>query len=323
MRLDRSPLDRIKDHGVDDSFQTLRGHSEGIRRMDLDTQQGLLATCSYDGAVSIWETHAGKCLQEIQAHAGRAETVDLSPDGSRLLTCGRDAIIRLWDVRTGNTVSELPARCGFHFGRFSHDGQLVAVATCLTPRNGHTPGELTLYDMNSNKRRWRVFGNGTTLPSFSPDGSSIITIERLSGCSSLVSCRSVATGQEVTRLPRYLGFIASHAFSPDGQLFVLGGTDPDRPIEIWDVDSLQRVRVIHGHTNDVTAVAISPDGGVLASGSEDQTIRLWDLHTGQARTVLRGHIDGITSLVFTVDGKTLISGSRDHTVKFWNVAEWR
>ncbi len=69
----------------------------------------------------------------------------------------------------------------------------------------------------------------------------------------------------------------------------------------------------------VWSVAFSPDGQMLASGSDDKTIKLWDLQTGLEIATLSGHDSYVQSLAFSPDGKTLVSGGYDTKVKVWRV----
>jgi WD40 repeat protein len=75
---------------------------------------------------------------------------------------------------------------------------------------------------------------------------------------------------------------------------------------------------ITGHTGPVRAVAFSPDGRLLASGSEDRTIAVWDPETSRRVAVLRGHTQGISSLAFAPDGRTLASAGADENVMLWD-----
>lgn len=82
---------------------------------------------------------------------------------------------------------------------------------------------------------------------------------------------------------------------------------------------------LQGHRDWVNSVAISPDGRILASGSEDNTIKLWDMNTGKmVRTFKKGwwqkgHEGPVRTVIFSPDGEFLVSGSDDNTIKFWEL----
>jgi WD40 repeat protein len=86
--------------------------------------------------------------------------------------------------------------------------------------------------------------------------------------------------------------------------------------EIWQTET-QR-------DGGLAALAISPDGKVLVSGSGygDPAIRVWDAATGRLLRQLDGHTGWVCKLVFSKDGRQLISAASDQTIRFWDTGTW-
>ena len=66
---------------------------------------------------------------------------------------------------------------------------------------------------------------------------------------------------------------------------------------------------LEGHTNIFTAVAFSPDGARVVTGSWDNTARLWDAATGNMAATLEGHTNIVTAVAFFADGARVVTGS--------------
>ena len=98
------------------------------------------------------------------------------------------------------------------------------------------------------------------------------------------------------------------AFSPNGKWLATAGEAGDKTIRIWDVAKMELIQVLDQHKDCVYALAFSPDGKRLASGSTDGTARLWDTATWRESAVLK-HGVNVYGVAFTPDATRLACAS--------------
>jgi WD40 repeat protein/beta-lactamase regulating signal transducer with metallopeptidase domain len=110
------------------------------------------------------------------------------------------------------------------------------------------------------------------------------------------------------------------AFTPDGRSLIGAG---DRVIRLWDPVTGAQQRVLRGHTDHVTALALSPDGGTLVSGSHDLTVKVWDLVAGKERLTLKGHLGSLSSVAVSADGTRIASGDHWSSIRLWDGSDGR
>jgi WD40 repeat protein len=149
---------------------------------------------------------------------------------------------------------------------------------------------------------------------------------------------AVARGHEVTVYdPRYgvrlrslsanggqahATIVESLAFSPDGTTLASGSY---REVAVWDAATGELKRRLAGFADRVSALAISWDGRLLATGggvpSADGELRVYDLRTGRlALDLPTAHADTIFGVCFQPFGERLVTASADRQVRVWDLA---
>jgi WD40 repeat protein len=76
---------------------------------------------------------------------------------------------------------------------------------------------------------------------------------------------------------------------------------------------------------ELSAAALSADGGTLAAGQTDGTVQLWDVAAGEVRLTLTAHPGPVGWLGLSRDGTTLASAGADGSIRVWDAArgeEW-
>ena len=170
--------------------------------------------------------------------------------------------------------------------------------------------------------RWGADSSGEEV-AWSPDGRQLAVASKIG-----VYLYALETLQQ-HGLIRTNAYVRSIAFSSDGHTLASStmistrvplGTSMIHTVNLWDASSGQLLRTLEGHAGLVESMKFSPDGHILATGSDDKTVKLWDVSNGQLLQTLKGHTGVVSSISFSPDGRTLASGSWDKTAKLWDVS---
>jgi WD40 repeat protein len=136
-------------------------------------------------------------------------------------------------------------------------------------------------------------------------------------------CGIVSVGQFTITFPEHAlarlgkGPISDVSAAPDGRWLAVASS---MGVEIRDGTTVEFVSFIPIEAT-IVAIALSPNGSLLAAASDDGLIRLFQVPSGKEIGTLVGHTNCVTSVSFSPDGKTLASISTDGTVRIWDVAQ--
>ena len=98
--------------------------------------------------------------------------------------------------------------------------------------------------------------------------------------------------------------------------------DGDNNNDFIEINESLSSKVIHD--GEVNAIKFSPNGKMMASGSDDKTIKLFEISNNNFNLVhtLSGHKKGITDISFSPYAKILASSSTDKMIKMWNLVDY-
>jgi WD40 repeat protein len=350
---------RLWDTATGHCCKILQGHISIVLDIAFSPDGTSLISSSNDGSIKQWDVATGKCLQTLVGHEKCVWSVVFAPDGQHFYSGGEDNCIRYWDLHTGECLKVFTGHTqwimaialspdGLQLASASMDGTIklwcTATVNCLSTLSGHQAPVLSV----------AFSPNGRTLASGSYDQTVRLWNTRTKACTQILHKHTnriwcvkfhpngnllasggddhttrfwnPATGDPTTTLQGHSNGIYAISLHPNSNL--LASAHEDQTVRLWQVplastataqSTLEPFQTLRGHQNRILAIAFSPNGNTLASGSLDRTIKIWNPETHQCHLTLQGHQSWIWDVAFHPNSNTLASASYDRTVKLWDV----
>ena len=292
--------------GQHDEFATLSGHTGGVFSLALAPDGTTVATGGGDGTVRLWTLANQRQRAVLKGHTGRVHAVAWSPDGATLATGGEDKSIRLWNANTGEEITVWAQMSKPIRGlAISRDGKTLAAAV---DRDVH------VWQLNNRHEQKVLSGHRQFISglAFLPGGLELATF----ASDKTVRIWDVTNGRQLASMPGPFGHCYGLVVSTDGKTIACVGGGR---VHLYDARSRQALEPVEPGAHILCGAAISPDGRLLAIGSQDHVVVLWDIQAKKELARLSGHDFAVGQMAFLPDGKTLVTSSHDSTLKLWKV----
>jgi WD40 repeat protein len=263
--------------------------------------------------VELRDAETGARIASLSGHAAQVGSVALSADGLTLAVGYWDGTVRLWDTAARSQTRDLQGGGGIS-AALSPSGKVLATAA--------VGDGVWLWDVTKMREICTTHvppGEPTSegySAAFSSDGR-LLVVGVGGGCTLwdtdfMMFARSFRGGENYT---------CSVAISPNNRIVAAG--DTNWTVTLWDTASGTVLRTLaldpaEYSSGDVSAVAFSPDGTLLAAAA-GSGVFIWDARTGDR---VRAWTEAATSAAFSPDGNILGIGFQDGTIRLWNAATW-
>ncbi len=315
--------------------------------------------------LAVWSSKTEEKLAALQGHGGRVTAVAFGPDGRTIVSGSVDRTIRIWDGGVENAAYDDVTPRGHSRSRYE-------LRSIRTPRIflGGMDHYIRQWDLDGGDPIRELRGHEGAITDFAvvPTTGNFIS----ASIDGSVRVWHASTGEELGRFGEPPCELHAVTVTPDGKYAISGGREGsvivwdiqsgrqnrvlqlgarlwavrafpdsrrlaltrDSRVEIWEIDGELKLSELTGHIEDVTRLAMSRDGRLLASAGMDNIVTVWALEPLARFSELQDpawtfmdpapgpfHGDPFgPCIAVAADGRLAVSGSLDGTLRIWDRA---
>ena len=309
-------------------LRSLGGHTGEVNAVAVSPNGREIISASDDKTLKVWDLESGRLLRTLEGHSGGIVAISLTPDGKRVVSISEDKTIKVWDLERAQLLrslegSTIPSKellsQGMHtvevrrmkgsmLFTLTPDGQQVVVVS--------DDKTIKVWDLESGSLIRTLDVQADYIPAVRrmTNGQLVVfgsrdNIFKLWGLESGKLLRSKEW--EIWEKDPY-----SILVTMDSRKVILGSGGG---LKVWELESGGLQKFLELHHGRVYALALTPDGGQIVSGSSNTTLKVWDLESGQLLRTIGGQTGELYAEGFNphARGGQIISGSVNKFVKGW------
>ena len=282
-----------------------------------------LVSCSYDGAIKVWDQNSGKLVRDLKGDKHFASVMSIAILSDADLASGyADGTIRIWDLKNGSVTKTLQVEASspsFHPAIRSLTalpGGYLAFSTC--------DNVIKIFNLNEANPALTIKSEGAStdfLPLGVLTNGTLVSYHWHNKGKSSINVWNPTNG-ELVRSVQVENSLADCFKVLSGDRIALGSGHGS--IKIIDLNGVSnQISLAKCHRDGVWSLEELPNGLLVSGGSiQDATINVWSTRTGEqvasVKAALIGHDEHISSLCASRDGKVLASaGTYSDAIKLW------
>jgi WD40 repeat protein/serine/threonine protein kinase len=285
-------------------IRTMVGHTDAVTSVAITPDGRYAVSGSGDDTIRVWDLKTRRGIHTMETY--NVTSVAITPDGRYAVSGSTDKTLQMWDLETGRSISTMKVSSILfslaitpdakylvsgskdrllRVWEISFDKAFQAELRVVLPKSFDEKIKEEDVHAQAIRQAEALYKEGNYRSSFTV----LYDAWEDSGFSDKESIRGLYSN--LIKKGRIKGLAICFRFQKG---------------------------LLIGHINQVTSVAITPDGRYAVSGSSDKTLRVWDFVTGRCtREIFCWR--SITSVAITPDGRYAVSGGYEATIRVWEL----